>query len=99
MNNVPLSDIFHITERFQRSVHLERDFYTENALDGYVVTVKARETLTRLISAQENSATLESMVPHRSLWIRKISVRALCFKTTRRFQHAYDSTGFRSIET
>ena len=57
MNNVPLSDIFHITERFQRSVHLERDFYTENALDGYVVTVKARETLTRLISAQENSAT------------------------------------------
>ena len=57
MNNVPLSDIFHITERFQRSVHLERDFYTENALDGYVVTVKARETLTRLISAQENKAT------------------------------------------
>lgn len=57
MNNIPLSDIFHITERFQRSVHLERDFYTENALDGYVVTVKARETLTRLISAQENSAT------------------------------------------
>lgn len=57
MNNVPLSDIFHITERFQRSVHLERDFYTETALDGYVVTVKARETLTRLISAQENSAT------------------------------------------
>ncbi len=57
MNNVPLSDIFHITKRFQRSVHLVRDFYTENALDGYVVTVKARETLTRLISAQENSAT------------------------------------------
>ena len=57
MGNVRLSDIFHITERFQRSVHLERDFYTENALDGYVVTVKARETLTRLISAQENGAT------------------------------------------
>ena len=57
MGNVRLSDIFHITERFQRSVHLERDFYTENALDGYVVTVKARETLTRLMSAQENGAT------------------------------------------
>lgn len=57
MGNVRLSDIFHITERFQRSVHLERDFYTENALDGYIVTVKARETLTRLISAQENGAT------------------------------------------
>ena len=57
MGNIRLSDLFHITERFQRSVHLERDFYTENALDGYVVTVKARETLTRLISAQENGAT------------------------------------------
>ena len=57
MANTPLSDIFQITKRFQRSVHLVRDFYTENALDGYVVTVKARETLTRLISAQENRAT------------------------------------------
>ena len=57
MVNTRLSDIFHITERFQRSIHLERDFYTENALDGYIVTVKARETLTRLIAAQENEAT------------------------------------------
>ena len=57
MNNVPLSDLFHIAKRFQRSVHLERDFYTENALDGYVVTVKARETFARLILAQENGAT------------------------------------------
>ena len=57
MNNVRLSDLFSITKRFQRSVHLARDFYTENALDGYIVTVKARETLTRLISAQENTAT------------------------------------------
>ena len=57
MGNLRLSDLFHVTERFQRSVHLERDFYTENALDGYIVTVKARETLTRLISAQENGAT------------------------------------------
>ncbi len=57
MANTPLSDIFHITKRFQRSVHLARDFYTENALDGYVVTVKARETLARLITARENEAT------------------------------------------
>ena len=57
MRNVHLSALFHITERFRRSVHLERDFYTENALDGYVVTVKARETLTRLITARENGAT------------------------------------------
>ena len=57
MNNVRLSELFQITKRFQRSVHLARDFYTENALDGYVVTVKARDTLSRLIAAQENSAT------------------------------------------
>ena len=57
MGNVRLSELFHITERFQRSVHLERDFYTENALDGYVVTVKARETLTRLIEARQNRGT------------------------------------------
>ena len=57
MVNTRLSDLFHITERFQRSIHLERDFYTENALAGYIVTVKARETLARLISAQENAAT------------------------------------------
>ena len=57
MDNVRLSDLFHITKRFQRSVHLERDFYTENALEGYIVTVKVRETLTRLIAAQENGAT------------------------------------------
>ena len=60
MNNVRLSKLFHITKRFQRSVHLARDFYTENALDGYVVTVKARETLTRLVSAQENTATAKA---------------------------------------
>ena len=60
MNNVRLSELFHITKRFQRSVHLARDFYTENALDGYVVTVKARETLTRLVSAQENTATAKA---------------------------------------
>ena len=57
MVNTRLSDLFHVTERFQRSIHLERDFYTENALEGYIVTVKARETLTRLISAKENEAT------------------------------------------
>ncbi len=57
MADTCLSDLFHITERFRRSVHLERDFYTENALEGYIVTVKARETLNRLILARENEAT------------------------------------------
>lgn len=52
--NKPLSELFQVTGRFRRSVHLERDFYAENSLDGYVVTVTARETLRRLISALEN---------------------------------------------
>ena len=51
---IPLSEIFHVSSRYRRSVHLERDFYAENSLDGYVVTVTARETLHRLISALEN---------------------------------------------
>lgn len=53
----PLSDIFHVSSRFRRSVHLERDFYAENSLDGYVVTVTAREMLRRLISALENPSS------------------------------------------
>lgn len=57
MSKGALSESFSVTGRFQRSVHLERDFYTENALDGYVLTVTARETLSRVIFALENSAT------------------------------------------
>ena len=52
----PLSELFQVTGRFRRSVHLERDFYAENSLDGYVATVATREMLRRLISALENSA-------------------------------------------
>ena len=54
---VPLSELFHVTSRFHRSVHLERDFYGENALDGYVLTVTARETLQRVIAALEGEST------------------------------------------
>ena len=57
MGNIPLSDIFHVKGRFHRSVHLERDFYTENALDGYILTVTAREMLSRVVSPLENDAT------------------------------------------
>ena len=54
MNKV-LSDLFHVKGRFRRSVHLERDFYTnENLLEGYVVTATARDVLGRVISALEN---------------------------------------------
>ena len=52
-----LSELFHVTNRFHRSVHLERDFYGENALEGYVLTVTARETLQRVIAAFENEST------------------------------------------
>ena len=54
---IPLSELFHVTSRFHRSVHLERDFYEENALDGYVLTVTARETLRRVIAALDNEST------------------------------------------
>ena len=54
---IPLSELFHVTSRFHRSVHLERDFYTGNGLDGYILTVTARETLRRVIAALENEST------------------------------------------
>lgn len=34
--------------QFRRSVHLERDFYSEEPHDGYIVTAKARELLGRV---------------------------------------------------
>lgn len=37
--------------RFRRSVHLERDFYGAGADGGYVVTVRARETVARVAEA------------------------------------------------
>ncbi|PSQ76240.1 MAG: hypothetical protein BRD37_07275 [Bacteroidetes bacterium QH_8_67_23] len=40
-----------IRRRFRRSVHLERDFYRADGLDGYVVTAKARELVRRLAGA------------------------------------------------
>ena len=58
--NKPLSELFQVTGRFRRSVHVERDFYADNSLDGYVVTVTARETLRRLIAALENQAATKA---------------------------------------
>ena len=57
MGNIPLSELFQVKGRFRRSVHLERDFYTENALDGYVLTATAREMLSRVISTLGNETT------------------------------------------
>ncbi|MYB64777.1 hypothetical protein F4X73_08805 [Candidatus Poribacteria bacterium] len=57
MANVPLSELFHVKGRFRRSVHLERDFYRDNAIDGYVLTATAREMLSRVISTLENGSS------------------------------------------
>ena len=57
MGNIPLSNLFQVKGRFRRSVHLERDFYTENALDGYVLTATAREMVSRVISTLGNETT------------------------------------------
>ncbi len=42
-----------IQRRFRRSVNLERDFYEERGLEGYVVTAKARELVGRVAGAME----------------------------------------------
>ena len=59
MNNTPLSDLYKVRGRFHRSIHLERDFYDkkENVLDGYILTVTARDMLSRVISTLENETT------------------------------------------
>ena len=58
MDNIPLSDLYQVKGRFYRSVHLERDFYTtEDVLDGYILTVTAREMISRVISTFENGTT------------------------------------------
>ena len=57
MANIQLSDLFHVKGRFRRSVHLERDFYRENSIDGYVLTATAREMLSRLITTIESEST------------------------------------------
>ncbi len=56
MNKVRLSNFFHVKRRFRRSVHLERDVYTENTLDGYILTVTGREMLNGLVTTLENHA-------------------------------------------
>lgn len=41
----------HVQGQFRRSIHLERDFYSEEPHEGYIVTVKARELLERVVDA------------------------------------------------
>ncbi|TMQ20804.1 MAG: hypothetical protein E6J90_15675 [Deltaproteobacteria bacterium] len=43
-----IADVFHTSQRFMRSVHLERDFHDPSALQSYIVTPQAKEHLARL---------------------------------------------------
>jgi len=43
-----LSDLISVAPRYARSVNLERDGFTEAAIDGYVITAAAEEFLLRL---------------------------------------------------
>jgi hypothetical protein len=42
-----LSELISVAPRYARSVNLERDGFTEAAIDGYVVTATAEEFLLR----------------------------------------------------
>ncbi len=46
--NKKLSDLVHVGSRFGRSVNLERDFFEDVPLNGYVLTTTARSTLHRI---------------------------------------------------
>lgn len=38
ITKIPMSELISVSSRFQRSVHLERDFYAREAINGYLVT-------------------------------------------------------------
>jgi len=58
MNSFKLSEIIETKARFGRSVNLERDFYADVSLDGYVLTTTAVHSLERLTDAlAENAPT------------------------------------------
>lgn len=54
MSSKILAEIVNVKPRFGRSVNLERDFYNQISLDGYVVTSTSRQALERLIQAFTN---------------------------------------------
>src|SRR5258708_14715530 len=44
-----ISQLLHVDRRYQRSVHLERDFTDSSALAGYVPTLQVEQTLNRIL--------------------------------------------------
>lgn len=58
MNRFNLADIIRTKTRFGRSVNLERDFYSDESLEGYVLTTTSLNSLERLTKAlKSKSAT------------------------------------------
>ena len=49
LNTNRIANLFDIQKRFIRSTHLERDFYDQTALRGYVLTPPAQEGFERLL--------------------------------------------------
>lgn len=56
MNSFKLSDIIKTKTRFGRSVNLERDFYADVSLEGYVLTTTALNSFERLAAALKPDA-------------------------------------------
>ena len=50
-----LAEIVNVKSRFGRSVNLERDFYRDISLDGYVLTTTSRQALEILLHARSNA--------------------------------------------
>ena len=50
-----LSEYFTVNRRFARSINLERDFDSENALQGYILTDRSIDVLKYILIGSENS--------------------------------------------
>lgn len=49
MHNTKIADVFQLSNRFMRSVHLERDFSDSSVLNDYILTPHAQSNLTQLM--------------------------------------------------
>jgi hypothetical protein len=61
MANQTLSHYFTLSRRYSRSVNLERDLEKVEALEGYVLTNRAKDALSRIWSRNHNAWTLTSV--------------------------------------
>lgn len=59
--NLPkLSDVVKVESRFGRSVNLERDFYGQAALDGFILTTTGRTALHRFAESLNNAVAVRA---------------------------------------